>query len=175
MMMGSSCHCSGRGAVTMVAVAFLIGTLHVSGSGCLALHIQPRLLTEHWLEAEAGSSLSDNTEAADQLSTTPPSFDTTDFSTVIPTTTDAAWDSDAVLSFADAIPKSARLPWEMDVDELLINIPSLSCPRGFRADLRGKCRRMFGGPMVSEDYERMLSPQLGRLVRPASPRGNTLP
>lgn len=174
-MVGSLCHCSGRGAVTMVAVAFLIGTLHVSDSGSLALHIQPRLLTEHWLESEAGSSLSDNTEAADQLSTTPSTFDTTDFSTVIPTTTDAVWDSETVLPFADAMPKSAKLPWEVDLNGLLIDIPSPSCPRGFRADLRGKCRQMFEVPMVRQRYERMLTPQLGRLVRPARPRGNTLP
>lgn len=154
----------------MLAVAFIIATLPLSDSKGLALHIQPRP-RDHWMESDAGL-LEDNTEATDHFSTTP-GYEATEM-TVIPTTTDTTLETDTMLPRIDAAPKSADLPWDIDVDSLLINIPGPFCPQGYRADLRGKCRQRFEIPMLREGYGRMLPPLLGSFIRPSRPRGNTL-
>lgn len=144
-----------RWVVTGVAVFGVLVTLPLSNSRALALHIQPRVLSDHWL----GSPLSDTTDTTDQISTTQQNFDTDVFpTTVIPTTTEAVLESDTVSPVLESIlPKSLGVPWESDVNELLINIPNLVCPQGYRSDHTGKCRQIFKF-QLSRDFPELLSP-----------------
>lgn len=166
--------CVCRWAVTVVAAATLIATLPLSNSRSLALHIQPRVLGDHWLVHDM---VADTTEEIDQISTTPQDFDTTEIfpTTMIPTTTEGAMESDTLLPSVDAVlPKSSGLPWNIDVDDLLINIPSPICPQGYRSDLRGKCRQMFGFPTFRQGYQEMLPLLPGPFVNPKRPHSNAL-
>lgn len=162
-----------RWVVTAVVVFAVLVTLPLSNSGVFALHIQPRVLSHHWF----GSPLSDTTETTDQISTTPQDFDTTEVfpTTLIPTTTEAVLESDTQPPFLEAVlPKSSGLPWDVDMDELLINIPNPICPQGYRSDYRGKCRQIFGFQM-SRNYQGLLSPESAPfVVQRQRPHSNVL-
>ncbi|XP_045112075.1 uncharacterized protein LOC123505091 [Portunus trituberculatus] len=163
-----------RWVVTMVVIFGVLVTLSLSNSGALALHIQPRVLSDHWL----GSPLSDTTDTTDQISTTPQEFDTTDVfpTTVIPTTTEAVLESDTLPPFLESvIPKSSGLPWETDVDELIINIPNPVCPVGYRSDYRGKCRQIFRFQLSRDVYQEPMSPGSNPfIVQRQRPHSNAL-
>ena len=170
--------CVFRWVMTAVVVAGMIATLPLSNSGALALHIQPRVLSEHWLVPDVEGYLSDTTEdTTDQISTTPQDFDTTEVfpTTMMPTTTEVDLESRTLPpSIAAVLHKSPGLPWDIDVEDLLINIPNPICPQGYQADLRGKCRQVFGFQAFNRGYQGMPPPLLGSFIKRNRPHNNAL-